>query len=99
MALLCKRKPVQINYERKGPPGIGIRTAISHSDRTYKGTLFFKKDPLTDFPEEYILIDVKEIRGEHIVSANSAERLDKKSFNAQQIKGEHYLIVEDKPLF
>jgi len=85
--------------EGKGLPGTGIRCTISNGDRTYKGTLFFKDDPLPDFPEEYILIDVKELSGEHVVSSNSVQRLDKNKFSAQQIQGGQYMIVEDKPLF
>ena len=85
--------------EGKGLPGTGIRCTISAGDRTYKGTLFFKNDPLPDLPEEYILIDVKELLGEHVVSSNSVQRLDKKKFSAEQIKGKQYMIVEDKPVF
>jgi len=85
--------------EHKGLPGTGIRSTISNADRTYKGTLFFKNDPLPDFPDEHILIDVKEISGEHVISAYSADKLNQKNFNAQQIKGKHYMVVENKPVF
>jgi hypothetical protein len=85
--------------EGKGLPGIGIRCTISPGERTYKGTLFFKRDPLPDLPEEYILIDVKELRGEHVVSAYAVERLDKANFSGDHMRGAYYMLVEDKPHF
>jgi hypothetical protein len=85
--------------EGKGLPGIGIRSTISYKDRTYRGTLFLKNDPLPDLPEQYILIDVNEIEGEHVISANSVELLNKKTFNTRDLQGKCYMIVENKVHF
>ncbi len=83
----------------KGLPAVGIRSTISSGERTYNGTLFFRNDPLPEFQEDYILIDVKDIIGEHVLSVHSAKKLDKSNFNAAQIKGNHFMLIEDKPVF
>lgn len=85
--------------EGEGLPGTGIRCTISSGNRTYKGTLFFKNDPLPDLPGEYILIDVKELQGEHVVSSNVVQKLDKNIFSPEQIRGKYYMVVEYKPVF
>ncbi|HWB25719.1 MAG TPA: SRPBCC domain-containing protein [Chitinophagaceae bacterium] len=85
--------------EGQGLPGTGIRATISNGDRVYKGTLFFKNDPLPDFPGDFVLIDVKELNGEHVVAANSARLLDRAAFSPEQIAGNYYMMVEDLPLF
>ena len=85
--------------EGKGLPGIGIRATISNLDRKYEGILFSKGDPLPDLPDGYLLIDVKEVIGEHVISAYAVNKLDKENFIAQNIRGEYYMIVENKPLF
>lgn len=85
--------------EGQGLPGTGIRATISNGDRIYKGTLFFKNDPLPDFPGDFVLIDVKELNGEHVVAANGARLLDRTTFSPEQITGNYYMMVEDLPLF
>jgi hypothetical protein len=85
--------------EGKGIPGVGIRSTITSGVMTYKGTLFFKNDPLPQISEGSIIIDVKEIRGEHVVSAFSVEKLEGQEFDRQKLRGKHYLIIEDAPVF
>jgi hypothetical protein len=81
----------------KGLPGTGIRATIANGSRIYEGTLFSKEQSLTDFPNGYLLIDVKETNVERVISAYSLNMLNKENFGS--LKGDHYMIVENKPLF
>jgi len=85
--------------EGKGLSGTGISATISNAHRKYEGILFSKGDPLPDLPDGYLLIDVKEVIGENVISAYAVNKLDTEKFTAQEIKGEHYMVVENKPLF
>jgi hypothetical protein len=46
-----------------------------------------------------LLIDVKEVFGEHVVSAYAVKKRDKENFTGQNIIEEHYMVIENKPLF
>lgn len=83
----------------KGIPGTGIRATISNGKRTYEGILFSRNAALPDFADEWILIDVKETCVEHVISSYGVSILNKENFNTQQLKGENYMVVENKPLF
>lgn len=83
----------------EGYPGTGIFSNISHRGRKYEGLLYFKSDPLPDYDKGYFFIDVKETRGEEVLSAYAAAYYDKKSFDPNGIRGEYFMIVENKPFF
>jgi len=83
----------------KGFPGTGIFSNISHGDRKYEGLLYFKNDPLPQYPDGYFFIDVNETNGEQVVSAHTAAEYHKESFDPSGIRGDHFMIVENKPLF
>ncbi|HTS44216.1 MAG TPA: hypothetical protein VMH01_07450 [Puia sp.] len=85
--------------EGEGVPGSGIFSRIIFGDRKYEGLLFYKNDPLPDFPDGSVLIDVKETNGEHVVAAHAVNSFIKEKFNKEDIRGEHYMLVENKPLF
>lgn len=85
--------------EGKGFPGTGIFSNISNGDRKYEGLLYFKNDPLPQFSRDYFFIDVKETNGEQVLSAYAAAGYDKDSFDPGHIRGEYFMIVENKPLF
>jgi hypothetical protein len=65
----------------------------------YEGTLFYKNDPLPELPDECIIVDVKEVRGEHVIASHSISKFDKQQFDAKLLKGEHFMIIENKSLF
>jgi hypothetical protein len=98
-AFYIKESLYKLVTQGEGLPGTGIRCTIASGNRTYKGTLFFKNDPLPALPGEYILVDVNELQGEHVVSANAVQRLDKNNFSAEQISGKYYLVVANEPVF
>jgi hypothetical protein len=83
----------------KGNPGTGIRARISSSQRTYEGTLYAKGDIVPDMSPETVVIDVKQRSGEQVLSAYSVYSLNNKTFNPAAIKGDYYMIVENKPVF
>lgn len=82
-----------------GLPGTGIFTYVFCDEREYNGLLFFKNDPLPDYPEGHLFIDVKETNGEQIISAYKADEFRKEEFNAQSIKGDYFMIIENKPRY
>jgi hypothetical protein len=85
--------------EHKGLPTTGIRATISTGDRTYDGFLFSRHQPLPDLPDGYLIIDVKETNVEQVISYYAVNRLNIENFNAENIKGEYYMLVANKPLF
>lgn len=91
-----KESLAKLITENKGLPGYGIFCYILNADRKYEGILFTKNDPLPDFPIDSVLIDVKETNGEQVIAAYSATELNRKNFDVQLIKGEYYMLVENK---
>ena len=85
--------------EGKGLPGTGIFANISTGNRKYGGLLYFKNDPLPDYPENFFFVDVKETNGEQVTKIYSADKYGKEKFNPQQLKGDYFMIVENKPLY
>jgi hypothetical protein len=83
----------------KGFPGTGIFAHIFNEDRKYEGLLYSKNDPLPNVTGDYNLIDVKGTKGEQVVAIYSAEKLNRESFTAEQLKGEYYLLVENTPSY
>ena len=83
----------------KGNPGTGIRARICISDRIYEGTLYAREDPVPDFAPGAFVIDVKERNGEQVLSAHSVNVLDNNNFNPALIKGDYYMLVDNKPVF
>jgi len=81
-----------------GCPGTGIFSNISHDGRRYAGLLYFKNDPLPDYVHDYFFIDVKETKGEEVLSAYKAAAYDKKNFDPGCLMGEYFMVVENKPL-
>jgi len=43
--------------------------------------------------------DLKETQGEQLVSAISVEKLDRQHVDAQKLRGTHYPIMKDRPVF
>lgn len=85
--------------EHKGLPTTGIHARVSCGDRTYAGFLFSRNQPLPDVRGAYLYLDVRETNVEEVISSFSVHKLDKGSFTTQALKGEYYMLVEDRPLF
>ena len=83
----------------EGFPGTGIFSNISHGDRKYEGLLYFKNDPLPQYQGDYFFIDVKETDGERVTSAYTAAEYHKETFDPGHIRGEYFMIVENRPLY
>jgi hypothetical protein len=84
--------------EGKGLPGTGIRARISSGNRTYEGTLYHKEDLLPEISPGNIIIDVKERKGEEVLSSYSVSVLNGEIFDPATFRGDYYMIVENKPV-
>ena len=85
--------------EGKGLPGTGIFANIFNGSRKYEGLIYFKNDPMPDYTDGFFFIDVKETNGEQVTSAFAADIYRKENFNAKEIKGEYFIIIENKPVY
>jgi len=85
--------------EGKGLPGTGIFANISNGSRRYEGLLYFKNDPLPDYADNFIFIDVKKTHGEEVIEIYTAADYCKEKFNPQRIKGEYFMIIENRSLY
>jgi len=83
----------------RGLPATGIRATITSSKGAYRGTLFSKTGPAPDFPNSYIAVDVKETDVEHVVDFYSISQYDSETFDPKMIKGSHFMLLENTPLF
>lgn len=85
--------------ENKGLPGAGIFTHISNDKKRYDGLLYLKTESLPQLNGEYVLIDVKATEGERVTSFYSIQKLNAENFSANDLKGEYYMLIENKPLY
>lgn len=85
--------------EGEGLPGTGIFANISNGNRRYGGLLYFKNDPLPNYAENFFFVDVKETSGETITRIFSAAKYNKETFNARELKGDYFMIIEDTALY
>jgi len=90
---------VKLMTEGKGLPGTGIFANISNGSRRYEGLLYFKNDPLPDYADNFIFIDVKKIQGEEVTEIYTAADYHRKNFYPQQLKGEYFLIIQNTSLY
>jgi hypothetical protein len=82
--------------------GMGTQATISGqtTKETYEGLLFSAKGPRSaTFPDNFLLVDVKTMEGNHVTEFHNVSRFKEDSFDPGTLKGEQYLIVENKPLF
>jgi hypothetical protein len=84
--------------EGKGLPGSGIFADIFVSGRKYEGLLFSKTEAFPDFADGYILLDVRENSGERVLSIHSVGKLDPRTMNPNELQGEYYMILENRPV-
>ncbi|MFI5153610.1 MAG: hypothetical protein ACHQET_09775 [Chitinophagales bacterium] len=82
----------------KGLPGRGIMSRISCAGYIYEGTLFSKGETIPDYPDEYIVVDVRESDGEEVTKSYSVEKLDKRTFDSGKIRGDYFMLIEYKPV-
>ena len=79
--------------EGKGIPGTGIRGRIMLDGKNVEGTIYGKKDNLPEFPEKFLLIDVKELNGEEVVLSHGIKSSGRNEFIATDLQGEYFMIV------
>lgn len=84
--------------EDKGLPGSGIFADIYIAGRKYEGLLFSQTEPFPDFAEGHIIVDVRENRGERVLSAYFVDILDIKNMDPNELKGKHYMLLENQPV-
>lgn len=81
--------------------GTGIYSTVKGrvENNLYQGLLFEKSaSRSSSFPDNYIVLDVKTLKGELVEDYYSVERFIAATFSSDSLKGEHYLIIENKPL-
>ena len=79
--------------------GAGVNIIGKITKGKYDGLLFSKQDTRsTAFPNNYIVVDVKEFKGGQVI-AHTVSRFKEDSFSPDSITCNHYLILENKPLF
>jgi len=77
--------------EGKGSPAVGIHGYVKHENKTYKGTLFYKNDPLPDLSKGDLIIDVKTNAFEQVIAAYSIQTYDGQ---LKKLYGDNYLVLE-----
>ena len=98
-SFFVKESLFKLLTQHKGLPRTGITTYFFSGDRRYDGLLYYKNDPMPDYPNGHIYVDVKETSGEQVVSAYAADEFNKVTFNVQNIKGDYFMILENRPIF
>ena len=88
----------QLMTTGKGLPGSGIFADVFVADRKYEGLLYSKTEPFPDFGDGYLILDVRENRGERVLSAYSIDRLDNARMSPSRLKGDYYMVVENRPV-
>ena len=83
--------------EEKGLPGSGIFADIVVAGRKYEGLLYSRTEPFPDFAEGWLILDVRENRGEQVVAAYSVNRLSLKTMSPDKLMGDYYMILDDTP--
>lgn len=84
--------------EGKGLPGSGIFADIFVAGRKYEGLLFSKTESFPDFADGYVLLDVRENNGERVLSIHSADLLDARTMNPAELRGDYYMVLENRPV-
>ncbi|HLZ86305.1 MAG TPA: SRPBCC domain-containing protein [Puia sp.] len=82
----------------KGLPGSGIFADIFVGSRKYEGLMFSKTEPFPDNADGYIIVDIRENSGERVLSAYAVDTLDIKGMSPQQLKGDYYMVLENRPV-
>lgn len=78
--------------EGTGLPANGIRATISAKGENYRGTLYSAGQPIPENPGECLLLDVKEMAVEHVLSIYSIEKLTA-PFDLSALKGKYYMLI------
>ncbi|HVU58520.1 MAG TPA: hypothetical protein VHD83_25840 [Puia sp.] len=79
----------------RGLPGSGVFAEVVVGGRKYEGLLYSKEEPLPASGQGAIIIDVRENRGERVLSAWSVNILPVEPL---LLKGDYYMILENQPV-
>jgi hypothetical protein len=85
--------------QSKGEPGSGIRATINNYDRVYRGILYPKSGGVLELAGKNIVIDVGTTNVEHVTAVHAVLMPDEGYFDPRELKGSHYMVVEDKPQY
>jgi hypothetical protein len=80
--------------------GAGATVTGKITKRKYDGLLFSKQDiRSTSFPDNFIVVDVKELKGDHVTAYHAVSRFKEDNFSPDSVTGDYYMVLENKPLF
>jgi hypothetical protein len=83
----------------KGQPATGIRATIGRGERVYRGMLYHRSNTAPDYPDGFLVIDVRTTEVEHVTAFYAIGQYNKDIFDPGKIAGDHFMIVENRPLF
>jgi hypothetical protein len=81
----------------KGMPGTGIFAYIIINERRYEGLLYYKNDPIPQYQDGLIYLDVLETRGEQVTKIHQAKDYAK-NFDGETLQGEYFMILANKSI-
>ncbi len=81
--------------EGSGRPGAGIFSYVNLGQRKYEGLLYFKGDPLPDYPEGFLCVDVKATNGEEVTAAHSIINYHKDKLSSSSFKGDYFMVMKN----
>lgn len=82
-----------------GKPGIGIMATVGSGDHIYKGNIYSKNERVRNLPDGFFIIDIKATNVEHVTEGYAVFRFRKDDFDPAKLKGTHYMVIENKPLY
>jgi len=88
----------KLMIEGQGMPGTGIFSYVIVDDKKLDGLLYFKNDPLPDYPDGFLYIDVKGTKGEGVTEGYSSGQYSKSNFSPLNIRGDYFMVLENKLL-
>ena len=82
-----------------GKPGVGIMATVGNGEHIYKGHIYSKSERVRNLPDGYFIVDIKATNVEHVTEAYSVFWFNKNDFDPAKLKGTHYMVIENKPLY
>jgi hypothetical protein len=82
---------------KKGLPGTGIFANVSVGQDKYEGLLFYKYDPIPQYADGLLFLDVKETFGEKVIGFYEAGEFKAATFNPQNLRGDYFMIIQQGP--
>jgi len=77
----------------KGSPGCGIFCHLAGGADRLEGILYYRNDPMPD-PGRSLFVDVRETRGEEVISAHAIGVYDRATFHPGRLAGEYFMLLD-----